>query len=342
MTPPETIGTLLDFAAEPLFFVDGDGVILDANNRAKRALGGADTGDALPDRIQGGRETFRRIVARSARTSSALPCGLTLDAAGGGTAFKAECRRFGRPGEPLRFGFRLRVREAGRFAALKRRIDDLNRENRERRLLQRRLEQSLESNERLLRELQHRVKNNIQLLTALLAQQAARAGNDEFSALVETARQRLLSIGRAHEFMYRTGYFANVPAADFIGALVDLLREGFVGDVRIDMDLQSDWQVPHERANTLALIVNELVVNAYKHGVRDGVRRIGVCLAREADAHVLTVRDHGPGFPDDADVSGSLGLVLVRGLCNDLDAGVEMFNDGGAVTRIRVPCVDQP
>ncbi|ANK79989.1 MAG: hypothetical protein TEF_03685 [Rhizobiales bacterium NRL2] len=341
MNAGPTIAELMEFAAEPIFFVDGCGTVLDANSRALEVLAGLGIGDVLPDRIEGGSEAFDRIIRRSARTSSALPCGIVLNGGAGSERYKAECRRFGgvEAGAPV-FGFRLRVRDANRFAALKDRIDDLNDEVRERRRLQLRLEQSLEANERLLKELQHRVKNNIQMLTALLGQQAMRANDPRFLDLVETARQRLLAIGRAHEFMYRTGQFAFVPAADFIGSLVDLLRESFEGDVRIRVDLHHGWQVPHERANTLALIVNELVVNAYQHGRVDGRCAIAVRLERTPDTHLLTVRDDGPGFPEGVENSDSLGLVLVRGLCNDLGGRLEMVNEGGAVARVRVPVED--
>ena len=338
--PPDggpTAAEMLEFAADPIFFIDPAGIVLEANRKGLEALGEDAIGGNLGDRVEGGAEALNRIFSRAARTSATLPCSLVLHSDRGPERYKAECRRFGRDGRAAYFGFRLRVREANRFTALKQKIADLNREVRERRRLQLQLEQSLEANERLLKELQHRVKNNIQVLTVLLGQQASRSGNAEFMDLVETARQRLLAISRAHEFMYRTGQFAYVPAAAFIGSVVELLEEGFTGDVEVGLELNAEWQVPHERANTLALIINELVVNAYKHGWTGDKCRIDVRLERESDCHLLTVRDYGKGFPDDIDTASSLGLVLVRGLCNDLKGRLEMVNENGAVTRIRIP-----
>ncbi|MFC7331602.1 sensor histidine kinase [Rhodocista pekingensis] len=185
----------------------------------------------------------------------------------------------------------------------------------------------------LLREINHRVGNSLQMVASLVKLQSA-AGDAVARAALRKAEGRILSVGEAHKHLHRTGAIETIDIADYLAALVANLREQIPdGAACLRLDAVS-VAVPVEQAVSLGLIVNELVTNAAEHAYAPGdAAVIEVVLRREAGGFRLIVRDHGRGLPDGAGnpSGGGLGMLLLYSLTGQL-AGSLRFQSGARGT----------
>ncbi|WP_247887213.1 AAA family ATPase [Azospirillum sp. SYSU D00513] len=209
---------------------------------------------------------------------------------------------------------------------------------------------TLEERGALLREVHHRVKNNLQLVTSLLNLQANRISDKAVAALFADSRDRVRSMALVHENLYRLGNYARVPMrAHLESVCAHLIRayaqqEGQQGDeqggtIRLETDLD-DLQLDLDRAVPCGLIVNELVSNALKHAFpvgREGVLR--VALAAEEGSCRLSVQDDGVGLPGgyDPDTVDSVGLQLVADLTSQLHGTLQHSTDNGTRFVVTFP-----
>lgn len=198
---------------------------------------------------------------------------------------------------------------------------------------------ALAEREVLLREIHHRVKNNLQVIAALLRIQARGAESKAREPLFESIR-RISAMGRIHEQLYRGQDLANIDLGGYLTALAAQAAASYGGDRRgIETHVRSDRvTVDLDTATPLGLIVSELLSNAYKHafpGGRSG--RIEVVCRRTDDALDIQVTDSGIGTPPEAGQTGTIGYELVRRLAEQIDATIETRSDGGTEVTIRVP-----
>lgn len=194
------------------------------------------------------------------------------------------------------------------------------------------LERALDSTELLHRELQHRTKNNLQLVTTLLHQGAQ--AKDPAEAM-RAAIARVTAIGRAYTDAPGSAPGNRAQCRTVIGDTVHALTSG-QNQLHVDIHID-DCTIPIEKAAPLALIVNEALTNAIKYGVSDtGPSRIGVRARLEDGTLHVEVRDNGPGLPSTPSRSGSTGLRIIDGLARQINATYELFTDGGAVFRLRM------
>jgi two-component sensor histidine kinase/sensor domain CHASE-containing protein len=180
----------------------------------------------------------------------------------------------------------------------------------------------------LLREIHHRVKNNLQVITSLLDLQARAARDDETRRLLSESRNRVRSMALIHERLYGSGSDA-VDFADYARDLVTHLRHSLAGDservaVTVDVEgfpLDMDVSVP------CGLIINELLTNALEHAFPEGrAGSVAVSLHRRPDGSLeLRVADDGVGLPPDVDPEnpGTLGLRIVRILSAQIQGALE-------------------
>lgn len=207
---------------------------------------------------------------------------------------------------------------------------------------QRVLEGALEEKEVLLREIHHRVKNNLQVISSLLQLQAGHVGSGETRRLFLESEGRIRSMALVHEKLYQSDDFAHIDFGDYVRDLVAGLADSHGGALgRIHLEVLCDAiQVEIDRAIPCGLVINELVANSFKHGFPDErVGRITVEVVKpDAGTIVIRVADNGIGWPASFDpiASPSLGLRLVRILANQLRGSVTMHGDHGAETVMRV------
>jgi two-component sensor histidine kinase/PAS domain-containing protein len=206
----------------------------------------------------------------------------------------------------------------------------------------RRRETELKVKDATIREVHHRVKNNLQTIASLLRIQARRSGSPETSRALREAVERISSMAVVHEQLTGSDD-ERVEFADSARVIVEMVRSGLSGsDADITVDVEgSTGEVPAQVATSLALVTAELVHNAIEHGI--GTRSTGsvhVTLRRLADEIKVVVRDDGRGLPAGFDPEGSanLGLAIVKTVVEDDLKGTLTFTTGpGTTVAIRVP-----
>ncbi len=205
------------------------------------------------------------------------------------------------------------------------------------------ISRNLHEKEVLLRELHHRVKNNLQVIASLLNLQAGKLHDAEASEHLRESRDRVRSMALVHETLYQSETLSQVDFRWYIERLMGDLRRSH-GDgsdrVRLALDLQ-DTAMDVATATHAGLLVNELVSNAYKHAFPGGRRgEVTVRLVRaEGGGSILEVSDDGVGMNLDAlHRPGALGLQLVQTFTEQLGGSIEREDaQPGTRYRIRLP-----
>lgn len=204
----------------------------------------------------------------------------------------------------------------------------------------RRREQEIRVKEATIREVHHRVKNNLQTIASLLRIQARRAESEEAKRALSGAVDRVASMAVVHEMLAA----ATEEAVDFAAVahtVVDMVVRGMGAEGRARARVEgSTGLVPAATATSLALVLAELVHNAIEHGIKAGSGEVVVTLRRGAEALMLSVRDSGAGLPEGFDVlaSGNLGLAIVRTVVEEDLRGTLAFSSGrGTTVTVRVP-----
>jgi two-component sensor histidine kinase len=206
---------------------------------------------------------------------------------------------------------------------------------------ERQLSVALDHNRTLLREVNHRVKNNLAVVVSLLHLQSSQVKDPRDADLFREAEQRVKVMTKIHELLYRSITLNEVSAGEFFTSIAGQLIRSYC---RPEIALQvqcGDLNLDLETVIPCGLIVNELVSNALKYAFPGDMRgTIEIGLVRDdADFLVLTVRDDGIGLPDgfDPQQSESLGLVLVTSLAVQLQGKLVTTRDGGTGFVIRFP-----
>ena len=183
----------------------------------------------------------------------------------------------------------------------------------------------------LFDELNHRVKNNMQMLQSLLSLASRKSGSAEARQILHEATSRIAAMAAAQQVLYGANHADRFRAAEFLEAVCQTARQAFSSAVKIVCEA-GDAELSNDTAMPLALIVNELLTNAVKHGVNGGNNAtIRVRLTRQDDAFVLYVEDPGAGFDLPSVRKRSSGLQLVEGLARQLGGKFEVAT--GPVTR---------
>jgi two-component sensor histidine kinase len=205
-----------------------------------------------------------------------------------------------------------------------------------------RLKASLEEKEILLREIHHRVKNNLQVVSSLLKLQFRCVGDKSVEEILFDTQNRLLSMSLIHEKLCQSQNVANIDFRGYIDGLLSNLRQSF-GANRSVITLQNNAErvlLTLDTAIPCGLIINELVSNCLKHAFpegRKGLVQLG--LERNGQGLELAIADNGVGLPADLDATGSqtLGLRLVNTLVRQLGGEITVHSKEGTEFRIRLP-----
>jgi PAS domain S-box-containing protein len=210
----------------------------------------------------------------------------------------------------------------------------------ERKKAEMQIRQSLKEKEVLLKEIHHRVKNNLQVIISLLNLQAEQVQNKYALNAFKESNQRIRSMALVHEKLYQSENFATINFKDYVENMIQELFGAYKVTNAIQLVLNiEDTPLGISEAIPCGLILNELVSNALKYAFpenRGG--RIHV-IFRRGKHHVyeLIVKDNGVGIPDTIDFNKtkSLGLLLVRILANQINGRVQLLRKNGTVFKIR-------
>lgn len=198
----------------------------------------------------------------------------------------------------------------------------------ERKRAEQRLKASLHEKEVLLKEIHHRVKNNLAVVSSLFYLQSTYVTDAAVSAVFQESQDRVRSMSLVHETLYRSQNLASIDLADYARALVDnLLRSYRPPENKIELQWEMEpVQLSIDQAIPCGLILNELIVNCLKHafpGEKTG--RVTVGLKLKDDKCSLSVQDTGVGLSPKLEVTTarSLGLRLIRSLAGQLEGKME-------------------
>jgi PAS domain S-box-containing protein len=201
------------------------------------------------------------------------------------------------------------------------------------------MEHSLRDKETLLKEIHHRVKNNLQIISSMLRLQGSRISDPHLEELFRASQTRIVAMAIVHEQLYQADDIGTVPALRYVRSLASYLLQLYLPDpeqIQLHLDFD-DVDLDIEPAIYLGLIYNELISNALKHAFPDGRKgEVYVSLTRLTDRdYELTVRDNGVGIPEEAHANESFGMTLVETLVRQLSGTLECRTDGTG-TRYRM------
>ena len=206
------------------------------------------------------------------------------------------------------------------------------------------LRQSLHEKDILLREVHHRVKNNMQIIVSLLRMQSSMIENPETTAVLQESKNRILSMAMIHEKLYRTDNLMSINLLEYISSLASTLISDFsLDESRIGFDLVCDptIEMTIDAGIPLGLIINELLTNTFKHGIKSDERgRISIRIIHSHPEWLdITYRDSGKGLPEGFVLENcdSLGMQLIQNLVFQASGELTMGTDQGIVVTLKIP-----
>lgn len=208
-----------------------------------------------------------------------------------------------------------------------------------------RMQAALREKEVLLREIHHRVKNNLTVVTALIEMQAEETTNAEALNLFRDVRNRVLAMSMVHEDLYQSDNLARIEFGPYLERLLANIRQGFAGGTVVVTVEAENIFLDVNKAIPCGLIVAELATNACKYAFpssvppsEGGPNELRVAMRRRDAEYTLTVSDNGVGLPPDFDIRRvkTLGLALVRSWAShQLNGRIETVAGPGAIFHIR-------
>jgi len=205
----------------------------------------------------------------------------------------------------------------------------------ERKKAEDRLQGSLQEKEVLLREIHHRVKNNMQVISSLLNLQSRRIKDTDVLEMFKESQRRIRSMALIHERLYQSSDLSRIEFSEYLRNLATHLFHSYQVDAsRVQLKIEAEAvNLNINTAIPCGLIVNELISNALKHGFPEGRSgRVGIDLHRlEGDGYSLRVVDDGVGFPEGLDFrkTETLGMQIVNTLASQIDASIDLGRDKG-------------
>ncbi|HPG38122.1 MAG TPA: PAS domain S-box protein [bacterium] len=221
------------------------------------------------------------------------------------------------------------------------RVWGVQRDITERKKAEEQIQRALAEKDIMLKEIHHRVKNNMNVITSLLNLQAERIETrEQAKAAFEESRNRVYSMALVHDQLYKSADFSSIDMKPYIFTLVQKLQQAYVADKKINLDLKVlNAFLNVNIAVPCGLILNELITNVFKHAFQD--RKTGNLIVYfqpyQDSMYELQVQDDGAGLPSDFNIHSltTLGLKLVTILTEQIDGVLEIKRDAGTTFIIR-------
>jgi len=209
----------------------------------------------------------------------------------------------------------------------------------ERKKIEKKLQKSLNEKETLLKEIHHRVKNNLMIISSLLNLQSRYIKDEESKNIFKESQNRARSMALIHERLYQSTDLKRIDFGDYLRTLSNDLYHTYVMDtslIKLNIEVEN-VMLDINTSIPLGLIVNELVTNSLKHAFPQGESgEINIKFHTNDDKYLLEVKDNGVGFPEDIDYTNteSLGLRLVTSLTEQIDGKIKFNNISGTSFKI--------
>ena len=193
---------------------------------------------------------------------------------------------------------------------------------------------SLKEKEQLLKEIHHRVKNNMQIISSLLNLQSDNTVDTKILNLLRESRNRINSMALVHEMLYKSNDLSKIGLKEYIESLSVSIYQSYVmpqSDIEINYTIENNIYFDIDKMIPMGLILNEIISNSLKHAfpARKGIINIG--LKSEKNKYVLEVNDNGIGFKKDFNVEtdSHLGIQLIYMLTEQLGGDIKLDRKDG-------------
>jgi two-component sensor histidine kinase/PAS domain-containing protein len=216
----------------------------------------------------------------------------------------------------------------------------------ERKKAEEKIKASLQEKEIMLKEIHHRVKNNLQVISSLLDMQSSYLQDEKAKEALWASMARVRTMAMIHTQLYQSQDLARVDFGHFIQDLISNIRQSY-GRTTLTVEINvavDDIRLGIETSIPCGLILNELVANALKHAFPEGKKgKINIRMRLEESRAVLTVQDNGVGFPESIDFrkTQSLGMELVTLLVGQINGTIDLQVVGGTIWTIRFSVKDE-
>jgi len=207
-----------------------------------------------------------------------------------------------------------------------------------RRKAEQKLMESLREKEALLSEIHHRVKNNLAVISGLMQLQIYTTEDEKVDGILNSSINRIKSMALIHEQLYQSENFSNISLKENILKQAESIKDVFIADdtpsVKLNLELE-DISIGINQAMPVGLLVNEILINAFKHAFKGKDKgEISVHLFEENSRIHLKIADNGVGFEPAEEESGSLGTTLIKTFADQLEANLAMENSQGTTYKM--------
>jgi two-component sensor histidine kinase len=184
----------------------------------------------------------------------------------------------------------------------------------------------------LLKELNHRVKNNMQTIVSLIRLQADEIVDEKVQEIFLTIQNRINAMSHLHELLYKQDDLSHINAYAYFDIVIEELQDSYENDVNISFDINTELKM--EQAIYCGLILNELVTNSFKHAFTNNTGTVSIKLTKKNSFFILIIEDDGIGYDKNIS-SNSLGLILVKTLAkNQLNGDIDIDSSNGVKVTI--------
>jgi two-component sensor histidine kinase len=205
------------------------------------------------------------------------------------------------------------------------------------------LQKSLDEKEILLKEVHHRVKNNMEIISSLLAMQLRRAKDNEVKYILKQSKSRIGTMALVHEFLYLGENLARINLKSYIKRLIDDIKELYLtNNTKLDVDLNIDSLIiSTDRCIQIGMLIHELSVNALKYAFKEDKNNLLCIHIRKHEKSIhMKIRDNGEGLQNINSLykTDSIGMQLIHSIVEDqLDGTIEFRNNRGLECNIIFP-----
>jgi len=204
------------------------------------------------------------------------------------------------------------------------------------------MEYALREKEVLLREVHHRVKNNMAIVSSLLNMQSGYVDDEKHLQMFRESQGRIRSMALVHEQLYQSDDFAHIKVQDYIRSLSESINNTFGAGHGVHMVLDVDEiELDIETLIPCGLIINELMTNSFKHAFngQDSPELHITLKKQDRDKASLSIADNGTGLPEGFDISlsGGLGFKLIEALISQIDGSLKIKSGDGMSAQITFP-----
>jgi two-component sensor histidine kinase len=201
------------------------------------------------------------------------------------------------------------------------------------------IKKSLHEKEYLLKEIHHRVKNNLQIISGIIELQKLNINDNTIKVILEDGQARIKSIALVHQILYQSNNFDKINFKTFLNELINAIQTSYQSKYD-DLIFEKKIDIIDLNLNTsisLGLIINEIITNSIKHGlIKERKKVISIIFLRNNKNLDLIIKDNGPGFDNTVlnYKTNSIGIDLIKGLTKQIEGKVTFSNNNGAQVMI--------